>query len=424
MSKVRKTLIAGVVAVATLIGPGSTLPMAVRAAGTIDDISQLRENTEDEIFKVMRLDPSAGMLRLSLTIPEGRTLKRIVVARPGEDKYRLIKDLDAAAAKILDGEAEGLILNEVQNPLVLGQTFDNWVGFAIYDYIETGVRFLERNPADVMYVGVVIGDVATDDEARYYYKLDYRSCAHQQAIIEGEIIMCEIRHEDGKLIFVPEASKITDEVPTWEGELLELAKNVVAEYFDSLEAVEAMRVEGKKIERGQIEALEDGQEKMDVMLAKFPKMREISALSDDYATRVAALKLVVEASREPSDGATEVVRPSEVVGVVDKALGTIGEGVVENNAVGAPTGVTTVVAAEKDIMPRIDEGEKKMEGAKASSGEEAEKRAEIAVPNLGGESTWLERYGVALLLAGAVATGVAGWFTIGMFAKKRKHKER
>lgn len=44
------------------------------------------------------------------------------------------------------------------------------------------------------------------------------------------------------------------------------------------------------------------------------------------------------------------------------------------------------------------------------------------MPKLGG--SWLERYGVALLIAGASLTGVVGWFLIAVVGKKRKRDER
>ena len=56
------------------------------------------------------------------------------------------------------------------------------------------------------------------------------------------------------------------------------------------------------------------------------------------------------------------------------------------------------------------------------SGEWVEDQEELAVPKLGG--SWAERYGIALLIAGASLIGVTGWFLIGMLIKKRKRDER
>lgn len=427
MSKAKTILSVAMVMAGTLSGP-SLSTMATTAP------AQLHENIEDGIFRVMRLDPYAGMMRLYLTIPEGQAIKRVVTARPGDDRYRLMSELDAVALKMLDGDAEGLILNEFKNPgiMVLGQTFDNWVGFSVYDYMDTGLRFFDLNPADVIYVGIVLEDVNTGEETRYYHKVDYRSCVHEQVIETGEIIMCEVEHEAGKTVYVPEASGLTTEAPTWEEELVTLAKEAVKEDFDELEALEAMRAEGGKIEAKQVEALEARGKEMD--FAKFPEMAAIEAIKTDYLARVAALRQVVatESEQEPQkpQKPQEPQRPSVpgISGATDVSGVSSGSNERELvTAVQVQDNSTSVKRANSEVNSRSSSMEVSEEVAQVEVSESSAERAEesedvVAVPKLGG--SWLERYRLALVVAGASLTGVVGWFLIGALAKKRKRNER
>lgn len=427
MSKAKTILSAAMVMAGALGGP-SLATMATTAP------AQLHENIEDGIFRVMRLDPYAGMMRLYLTIPEGQAIKRVVTARPGDDRYRLMPELDAAALKMLDGDAEGLILKEFENPgiMVLGQTFDNWVGFSVYDYMDTGLRFFDLNPADVIYVGIVLEDVNTGEETRYYHKVDYRSCAHEQVIETGEIIMCEVEHEAGKTVYVPEASKLTTEAPTWEEELVALAKEAVKEDFDELEALEAVRVEGGKIEAKQVETLEAREKEMD--FAKFPEMTAIEAMKTDYSERVAALRQVVatESEQEPQkpQKPQEPQRPSVpgISGATDVSGVSSGSNERELvKSVQVQDNSTPVKRVNSEVDSRSSSAEGSEEVARVEVSESSAERAEesedvMAIPKLGG--SWLERYWLALVVAGASLTGVVGWFLIGVLAKKRKHNER
>lgn len=426
MSKAKTILSAVVVMAGALGGPLATM-------ATTEPV-QLHENIEDGIFRVMRLDPYAGMMRLYLTIPEGQVIKRVVTARPGDDRYRLMPELDAAALKMLDGDAEGLILKEFENPgiMVLGQTFDNWVGFAVYDYMDTGLRFFDLNPADVIYVGIVLEDVNTGEETRYYHKVDYRSCAHEPVIETGEIIMCEVEHEAGKTVYVPEASGLTTEAPTWEEELVALAKEAVKEDFDELEALEAVRAEGGKIEAKQVEALEAREKKMD--FAKFPEMAAIEAMKTDYSARVAALRQVVatESEQEPQkpQKPQEPQRPSVpgISGAMDVSGVSSGSNERELvKSVQVQDNSTPVKRVNSEVDSRSSSAKGSEEVARVEVPESSAERAKesedvVAVPRLGG--SWLERYWLALVVAGASLTGVVGWFLIGALAKKRKRNER
>lgn len=426
MSKAKTILSAAMVMAGTLGGPLATM-------ATTEPV-QLHENIEDGIFRVMRLDPYAGMMRLYLTIPEGQVIKRVVTARPGDDRYRLMPELDAAALKMLDGDAEGLILKEFENPgiMVLGQTFDNWAGFSVYDYMDTGLRFFDLNPADVIYVGIVLEDVNTGEETRYYHKVDYRSCAHEQVIKTGEIIMCEVEHEAGRTVYVPEASKLTAEAPTWEEELAALAKEAVKEDFDELETLEAVQAEGGKIEAKQVEALEARGKAMD--FAKFPEMAEIEAIKTDYSVRVAALRQAVttESEQKPQEPQKpqESQRPSvpSASGAADVSGASSGSNERELvKSVQVQDNSTPVKRVNSEVDSRSSSAEGSEEVAQVEVPESSAERAEesedvMAIPKLGG--SWLERYWLALVVAGASLTGVVGWFLIGVLAKKRKHNER
>ncbi len=426
MSKAKTILSAAMVMAGALGGPLATM-------ATTEPV-QLHENIEDGIFRVMRLDPYAGMMRLYLTIPEGQVIKRVVTARPGDDRYRLMPELDAAALKMLDGDAEGLILKEFENPgiMVLGQTFDNWAGFSVYDYMDTGLRFFDLNPADVIYVGIVLEDVNTGEETRYYHKVDYRSCAHEQVIKTGEIIMCEVEHEAGRTVYVPEASKLTAEAPTWEEELAALAKEAVKEDFDELETLEAVQAEGGKIEAKQVEALEARGKAMD--FAKFPEMAEIEAIKTDYSVRVAALRQAVttESEQKPQEPQKpqESQRPSvpSASGAADVSGASSGSNERELvKSVQVQDNSTPVKRVNSEVDSRSSSAEGSEEVAQVEVPESSAERAEesedvMAIPKLGG--SWLERYWLALVVAGASLTGVVGWFLIGALAKKRKHNER
>lgn len=426
MSKAKTILSAAMVMAGALGGPLATM-------ATTEPV-QLHENIEDGIFRVMRLDPYAGMMRLYLTIPEGQVIKRVVTARPGDDRYRLMPELDAAALKMLDGDAEGLILKEFENPgiMVLGQTFDNWAGFSVYDYMDTGLRFFDLNPADVIYVGIVLEDVNTGEETRYYHKVDYRSCAHEQVIKTGEIIMCEVEHEAGRTVYVPEASKLTAEAPTWEEELAALAKEAVKEDFDELETLEAVQAEGGKIEAKQVEALEARGKAMD--FAKFPEMAEIEAIKTDYSVRVAALRQAVttESEQKPQEPQKpqESQRPSvpSASGAADVSGASSGSNERELvKSVQVQDNSTPVKRVNSEVDSRSSSAEGSEEVAQVEVPESSAERAEesedvMAIPKLGG--SWLERYWLALVVAGASLTGVVGWFLIGVLAKKRKRNER
>lgn len=428
MSKIITILSATLMAAGAIGGSSLTVTAPVSAA----EPTGLQENTDDGIFRVMRLDPYAGMMRLKLVIPEGKTLKRVVTARPDEDRYRLMLELDAAALKVLDGGAEGLILSEFANPelMMLGQVFDNWVGFSVYDYLETGLRFLELNPADVMYVGILLQDTETGEEIRYYHKVNYRSCAHEQVIISGDIIMCEVEHGEGKSIYVPEATELTGEAPTWEEELVILAKDTVKEYFDELKALEKAKDEGGKIEVGQIEALKVKGEGMD--FAKFPELSEIKAIKADFLMRVEALNSTETGTGQGTGQGTGMGQGS---GHGSNQLPSSGLGVSGNSGVQSATKPQSVVEIQSASRVQSTSGsstesegendarvEQVSEFGMGLSGEWVEDQEELAVPKLGG--SWAERYGIALLIAGASLIGVTGWFLIGMLIKKRKRDER
>ena len=57
---------------ATLMAAGAIggLSLVVTAPVSAAEPTGLQENTDDGIFRVMRLDPYAGMMRLKLVIPE------------------------------------------------------------------------------------------------------------------------------------------------------------------------------------------------------------------------------------------------------------------------------------------------------------------------------------------------------------------
>lgn len=429
MSKII-TILSATLMAAGAIG-GSSLVVTAPVSAVAEPIG-LQENTDDGIFRVMRLDPYAGMMRLKLVIPEGKTLKRVVTARPAEDQYRLMPELDTAALRILDGNVEELILSEFANPelMMLGQVFDNWVGFSVYDYLETGLRFLELNPADVMYVGVLLQDTETGEETRYYHKVNYRSCAHEQVIISGDIIMCEVEHGAGKSIYVPEATGLTGEAPTWEEELVILAKDTVKEYFDELKALEKVKDEGGKIEVGQIEALKIKGEGMD--FAKFPELSEIKAIKADYLMRVEALNSTETGTGQGTGQGTGMGQGS---GHGSNQLSSSGLGVSGNSGAQSATKPQSVIEIQSgSIVQSASGGSTESEGendAKVEqvsefgmglSGERVEDQEELMVPKLGG--SWAERYGIALLIAGASLIGVTGWFLIGVFIKKRKRDGR
>lgn len=423
MSKII-TILSATLMAAGAIG-GSSL-VATAPVSAVAEPTGLQENTDDGIFRVMRLDPYAGMIRLKLVIPEGKTLKRVVTARPAEDQYRLMPELDTAALRILDGNVEELILSEFANPelMMLGQVFDNWVGFSVYDYLETGLRFLELNPADVMYVGVLLQDTETGEETRYYHKVNYRSCAHEQVIISGDIIMCEVEHGAGKSIYVPEATGLTGEAPTWEEELVILAKDTVREYFDELKALEKVKDEGGKIEAGQIEALKIKGEGMD--FAKFPELSEIKAIKADFLMRVEALNSAETGTGQGTGQGTGMGQgsghesnqlPSSGLGVSGNSGAQSATKPQSGSRVQSTSGSSTESEGENDA--RV---EQVSEFGMGLGGEWVKDQEELAVPKLGG--SWVEQYGIALLIAGASLIGVTGWFLIGMLIKKRKRDER
>lgn len=392
---------------------------------TVAEAAQLYENTDDEVLQVARVDPYAGLIRISLDIPEGKTFKRVVVARPDEDRYRLMSELDAAALGILDGDVEGLVLAETTDLGVIrpGKLVDNWVGF--YEYEGDGLRLLERNPADVMYIGLVLADAKTGVESRYYHKVNYRNCAHDQTIISEEIIMCDVKHEAWKAIYVPESIEPTDDAPTWEEELVMLAKNTVKDEFDELGALEAIKVEGGEIDAEQIETLKTKGEAME--FAKFPEMAEIQAIKEDYLTRVVALKTaetgtdqgIGAPSASGGSGTQSDTKPQSSAGAQSAAQGTTqGAANLQNKA---ESQSTPTVSTENTV--KNDVQVEQVSEFNAGSGDKSEEdQEEVAIPKLGG--SWLERYGLALIIAGASMTGVIGWLLIGLIGKKRKHDER
>lgn len=437
MSKTTMILSTAVLA-AGMLGVPNVVVSRVAAMGvsTIANVegenepTQLRENTNDEFFKILRLDPNAGMVRLNLTIPDGQKLKQVVAARPGEDRYRMMGELDKKALGILDGEVEGLILVETENidAMVLGQTFDNWVGFSMYG--DEGMR--TRNPADVIYIGVTLQDTETGEEMRYYHKINYRGCAHQDVVLKGEIIMCEARHEGGKTEIFPEASEILNKVPTWEEELLELAQGAVKEYFEDLEEVEAKKAEGTEVGVSEIETLEGESVEMKAVLAKFPvEIEEIVKLGTDFETRVAVLR---DENSNGVGGSTSGTQGGSA-GAGGTGVGSTGAAptmplpIIPSVDVTKPTTAMTSVAtamresdAEKDGEASATAPELVAVDATLTTGDQVDNDNGMAVPKLGGAKTWLGRYGLALLIAGASIVGVMGWFLIGLIGKRRKQE--
>jgi len=428
MPKIGTILTAGVVLMGALGAPG-----IVGATSTGVGVVGLQENVYNEFFKAMRLDPNSGFLRLNLTTPEGWKVARLVVARPGEDRYRLMTELDAAAMGVLDGEAEGLELLEQENMEMIAARpmFDDWVGFNFSDYMNGGLKFLERNPADVIYVGLMLRDEKTGREEKQYYKLDYRSCAHEEAILTGERIMCDVVHEAGKSRFVPEAVDDLSEPPTWEEELVMLAKNTVKEYFDELEALEAVKAGGGEIETEQIEILKAKGEEMD--FAKFPEMAEIRAIKVDYSTRVVALKTMETETDQgtttpsiPNDSEVQsTTKPQSGAGVQSISQGNV-QDTAESQSEVKSQSVLKVQSVPVDLAGNAAKDDAQMEWASELNVESGDGQTDdqegVAVPKLGG--SWLKRYGLALLIAGASAIGVVGWFLIGIFSKKHKRSEK
>lgn len=431
MSKITTILSAAVLLAGTSGGlgvmpivPGSELASA-SASALVGD-TRLYENFYDDFFEMTRLNPNTGSVRLTMKVPEGQTLQRVVVARPGDDRYRLISELDKLAPKMLDGEVEGLELSETPDLMVAWNGwFDRWVG--TWDDLES--EFLERNPADVMYVGLVLQDVMTGEETRYYHKIDYRSCAHEQPILSGEVIMCEAKKDgEGKAVYLPESVDNVSTPPTWEEELAMLAQKTVKEDFDALEALEAVLAEGGEIEAAQIEELETRGEGME--FAKFPDITEVKAVKADYLARVEALKRAmgngqVQEPQEPQNPSVPVVVPT-----TPDAFDVPGGSGVQSAAASQSTlPVQSILGVQSGLdiqsastSPAEDVGADALAPELSAKSDAEQAEEQIGVPKLGG--SWLERYGVALLIAGASLTGVVGWFLIAVVGKKRKRDER
>lgn len=431
MSKAKIILSAAAVMAGALGGPGLMVMASTEPA-------LYSENTYDEIFRVMRLDPYAGLMRLRLDIPKEQVLRRIVVARPDEDRYRLMSELDAAALGILDGNAKGLVVVESSLGVgVTGRVVDDWAGF--YEYDGGGLRLLKRNPADVMYAGMILQDTKTGEESRRYYKVNYRTCAHEQAIMTEEVTICDVKHADGKTVFVPETRELTGNPPTWEEELAALARETVQEDFEELEAFEAMKAGGGEIKAEQIEELKARGEKMG--FAKFPEMDTIGAIKTDYLARVEALGKVTgggQGTQVPSQGSSQ--EPSREPSQEPEEPSRIPQGSSESGApsvalgVQSDFGIQSTKKVQSTKEPQVVIGVQNTDSASAGdnlSEDQAPKieidtsagdQEEVAVPKLGG--SWLERYWLAVTVAGASLTGAVGWFLIGLVAKKRKRNER
>lgn len=422
MSKTTTILSAAVLLAGTSGGLGAVMTPPIAVSASAGD-TQLYENYYDDFFEMTRLNPNTGSVRLTFKVPEEQTLKRVVVARPGDDRYRLISELDGLALRMLDGEIEGLELSETPDSELTAWNgwFDRWVG----TWDDLGSEFLKRNPADVMYIGLVLQDAKTGEEIKYYHKIDYRSCAHEQPILSGEIIMCEAKkHGERKAVYLPESVDIASTPPTWEEELAMLAKKTVEEDFDALEALEAVLAEGGEIEMAQIEELEERGEEM--KFAKFPDITEVKAVKADYLARVEALKRVIgngQEVQEPQEPSVPVVTPVNPVGSNGSGGSGIQSTTVSQNV--APVQnvleVQSVLGSQSTLTDLV--GDAGVEALAPEFGAESDaERTEIEVPKLGG--SWWECYGTALLIAGASLAGVMGWFLIAVIGKKRKRDER
>lgn len=411
----------GVMPISSMSGPVSALA----------EDTQLYENFYDDTFEMSRLNPNTGRVRLTMKVAEGQTLQRVVVARPGDDRYRLISELDELALKILDGEVEGLELSETPDSemMVWNGWFDRWVGV----WGDLGSEFLKRNPADVIYIGLILRDTKTGEETRYYHKIDYRSCAHEQPILSGEAIMCEAKkYGEEKAIYLPESVDTVSTPPTWEEELAMLAKETVKEDFDALEALEAVKAEGGEIELAQIEELETRGEGME--FAKFPDIAEVKVVKTDYLTRVEVLRRAVgngQEGQEPQEPqeSQEPQRPQGVQGssapVVAPATsdGLSGSGVQSTAVFQSTMPVQSNLGVQSTLVGPVEDTEADdlvPDFSVESDVEQAEEQ--IEVPKLGG--SWLERYGWAFLIAGASLAGVVVWFLVTAIGKKRKRDER
>lgn len=425
MSKTTTILSAAVLLTGVFGGLGVVMASPISVSASIvasgDGDAQLYENYYDDYFEMTRLNPSTGSVRLTLKVPEGRTLKRVVAARPGDDRYRLISELDELALMMLDGEVEGLELSEMpasEMTVAWNGWFDHWVG----TWDDVGSEFLERNPADVIYIGLVMQDTKTGEETRSYHKVNYRSCAHEQAILSGEIIMCEAKVKEGRAVYLPESVDEVGTPPTWEEELATLAKKSVQEDFEALEALEAVPAEGGEIEAAQIEELEVRGEGM--TFVKFPDIAEVKAVQVDYLARVEVLKRTLENEQETQEPVLPAAPgvTTAVSGVVEV---TSSAGVQSNMEVQSAIDSQSDFSVQSDLVSIAEgvETETLMPEAEVKSeNKEEDEQEKVTVPKLGG--SWWERYGMALLIVGASLTGVIGWFLIGVLIKKRKRSER
>lgn len=393
--------------------------------------AELVENVYNDFFRPTRVDPYAGLVMLALMMPDGWDLERIVAARPAEDRYRLMSELDAAALSILDGGDERLILAEVEglDERIQKWRFENWVGFWMHDYMTGGVKFMERNPADVIYIGVLLSETMTGTKQKYYYKIDYRDCAHQPVILSGEATTCMVENEDGKIVkIVPDFQEEMTTPPTWEEELFTLGQEEVREYLEALERLEAAQAAGERIEEGQIAALENKQTEISEQLARFPGVT-VAAIDEDYQARLAALREALmnqetESSGGGSVNGTTTGVTSEVDGGAEEtetAKGASVSEVTEVTEAATVTGTSLEMIKPETMTENVDLPETRDEALSMEGAGETGDLKEV--PKLGGEKAEDKRYGLAVLIGGASLIGIGGWFLIGLISKKRKRQE-